>query len=413
MNVLRVPFRTSAQPGGPAAPIARSRWPRKAASLAVAGLLAVGTAGSFGTVVAQAHTGNTVSPSGATGHGSVAPAMKEPGECNRDSNGDVNSNNHTGAKGRGGGGDDQKSKTCTKTEEKNKGTEEKEAGTVAVVLNCAAGVTGSGTFKITMTPPSGSTQSAATATVQITCGSSESLSAMEALESLLKVGSTVTITETTPPTNGVLATAVTATLTAENQTIVINNAAQTVGTVTITLTGGTGVSGSGTFEITVTPPSSSGLSAATVTVTISAGSSLNLSQIAGLRRLLMVGSTVTITETVAPPNAILTAPVTFTLTTGNLLITISASGTTSSSTTGGTSTNGGTSTSGSGTTTTATSASSGVGGVTVTNSGGGSAATVRGLPQTGRAVLPFVLPLLAGLLLVFSGLLVMDLRKTS
>src|SRR5437899_3679588 len=46
------------------------------------------------------------------GHGSINPGQREANECNSDSNGDINSKYHTGAKGNGGGGDDKKIKAC-------------------------------------------------------------------------------------------------------------------------------------------------------------------------------------------------------------------------------------------------------------------------------------------------------------
>jgi hypothetical protein len=92
-------------------------------------------------------------------------------------------------------------------------------GVLSIHKTCASGVSGTATFMVTVTPVE------ATATqisVSVPCGQTTAVAVPVAKN---VIGSGVKIHESTPPSNGVAAADVNATLTASDQTVTINNTA--------------------------------------------------------------------------------------------------------------------------------------------------------------------------------------------
>jgi hypothetical protein len=92
-------------------------------------------------------------------------------------------------------------------------------GVLSIHKTCASGVSGSATFSVTVTPVEAT---AAQITVSVPCGQTVPV-VVPAAKNV--IGSGVKIHESTPPTHGVAAADVTATLTASDQTVTINNSA--------------------------------------------------------------------------------------------------------------------------------------------------------------------------------------------
>jgi hypothetical protein len=95
-------------------------------------------------------------------------------------------------------------------------------GALKIHKTCASGVSGTATFAVTVTPVGAA---AAQVSASVACGQTVVVAVPAAAN---VIGAAVKIHESSPPTNGVAAADVTATLTTADQTVTINNAAAVV-----------------------------------------------------------------------------------------------------------------------------------------------------------------------------------------
>jgi hypothetical protein len=184
------------------------------------------------------------------------------------------------------------------------------AGVLSIHKTCAAGVSGSATFAVTVAP-AGVTSQSVNATVA--CGTTVPV-AIPAGVAL--VGAAVTVHESTPPTNGAAAADVTATLSADAQTLTINDALHSTGTLSIHKTCASGVSGTATFAVTVTPPDAT---AAQISVNVACGQTTAVAVPAAKN---VIGSAVKIHESTPPTHGVAAADASATLTASAQTVTI-------------------------------------------------------------------------------------------
>jgi hypothetical protein len=187
------------------------------------------------------------------------------------------------------------------------------AGVLSIHKTCAPGVSGSATFSVTITPTGATAQSvnvtvACGATVPVTVPASVSL-----------VGAAVTVHETVPPNNGAAAADVTATLSADAQTLTVNNTLHATGALKIHKTCASGVSGTAIFMVTVTPAEAT---AAEVSVNVPCGQTVVVAIPAAKN---VIGAAVKIHESTPPAGGVAAADVTAVLTTADQTLTINNS----------------------------------------------------------------------------------------
>jgi hypothetical protein len=184
------------------------------------------------------------------------------------------------------------------------------AGVLSIHKTCAAGISGSATFAVTVAP-AGATAQSVNATVA--CGATVPV-AIPAGVAL--VGAAVTVHEATPPTNGAAAADATATLSADAQTLTINNALQMTGVLSIHKTCNSGVSGSAMFVVTVTPPEAT---AAQISVNVACGQTAAVTVPAAKN---VIGAAVKIHESTPPTHGVAAADVSATLTASAQTVTV-------------------------------------------------------------------------------------------
>jgi hypothetical protein len=184
------------------------------------------------------------------------------------------------------------------------------AGVLSIHKTCAAGVSGSATFAVTVAPAGVTSQSV---NVTVACGATVP-AAIPAGVAL--VGAGVTVHESTPPTNGAAAADVTATLSADAQTLTINNALHSTGTLSIHKTCASGVSGTANFTVTVTPPDAT---AAQISVTVACGQTTAVAVPAAKN---VIGAAVKIHESTPPTHGVAAADVSAALTASAQTVTI-------------------------------------------------------------------------------------------
>lgn len=183
------------------------------------------------------------------------------------------------------------------------------AGALRIHKICASGVSGTASFSITVTPIGATAQ---TVTMPVECGETVTVAIPSAVA---LVGAAVTVHETTPPTHGLAAADFNATLSANAQTLTINNALAT-GALKIQKTCASGVSGTARFVVTVTPTESS---AAQVSVDVPCGQTVVVAVPAAKN---LIGSAVKIHESTPPTNGVAAADVTAALTAADQTLTI-------------------------------------------------------------------------------------------
>jgi hypothetical protein len=184
------------------------------------------------------------------------------------------------------------------------------AGVLSIHKTCGTGVSGSATFNVTIAP-TGATAQSVTATVA--CGATVPV-AIPAAVAL--VGAALTVHETTPPTNGAAAADVTATLSADAQTLTINNALHSTGALKIHKTCAGGVSGTATFAVTVTPV---GATAAQIPASVPCGQTVVVAVPAAAN---VIGAAVKIHESSPPTNGVAAVDITAVLTSADQTVTI-------------------------------------------------------------------------------------------
>ncbi len=187
------------------------------------------------------------------------------------------------------------------------------AGVLSIHKTCGSGVSGSATFSVTITPTGASAQ---TVNVTVACGATVAVPVPTAAS---LVGAAVTVHETVPPTNGAAAADLTATLSADAQTLTINNALHATGALKIHKTCASGVSGTAIFAVTVTPAQAA---AAHISVNVPCGQTVVVAVPAAMD---VIGAAVTVHESTPPAGGVAAADVTAVLTAADQTLTINNS----------------------------------------------------------------------------------------